>query len=289
MRRIRDRPPGHRTGKDGFALVLVLWTLLLLSLLGLSLTREAMATRREADARISALRARLVADGGIARALASLVDPSDPDRWKLDGTPRSVALHGAAIAVSVEGEAGKFDLNAMPPAAIAALLAAKGCDPARAARLAERIVAWRTPLPAIPGPDSVAAGDAAYKPAHRSYLPRHAPFWSVAELRLVLGMDDDLQAALAPVLTVHSGNPGVDRAIATDAVLALLADSDELARDQRRARAAGNDAGADRPAHAGEVVTIRARVAAAGIDRERVALIRIGGDRRTPYQVLAWR
>jgi len=102
-------------------------------------------------------------------------------------------------------------------------------------------------------------------------------------------MTDALQATAAPMLTVYLGTSDVDRSVASERALRLLSDAgDRLAESQLTARAAGQATGATRLAVAGEVVTISAHFIGRGVTRERHAAIRIGGDRRQPYRVLAW-
>jgi general secretion pathway protein K len=158
--------------------------------------------------------------------------------------------------------------------------------PAEAEQLGGRVSAWRTPLrPAMPD-------DAAdpYRADGRSYGPRHGPFRSVDELRLVIGMTDELQRDLAPLLTIYSRAGEVDRQVATAAVLGALAEmGDRLAASQRDARENGQAAGVERAPAMGEAVRISARVEAGDVMTVRTAVVRLTGDRREPYWVLAWR
>jgi hypothetical protein len=63
----------------------------------------------------------------------------------------------------------------------------------------------------------------------------------VDELRLVIGMTDELQQDLAPLLTVYSRAGEVDRQVATAAVLGAPAEmGDRLAASQRDARENGH-------------------------------------------------
>jgi general secretion pathway protein K len=148
------------------------------------------------------------------------------------------------------------------------------------------VATWRAPSVGTARSEAIAV----YQNAGRRYGPRFAPFRSVGELRLVLGMSDALQAAVAPVTTVWSRDGSIDRSVAGEALLRVLeTNGDALAASQRAARARGSAAGANRPAAAGEAVTVAATLESKDFVLERVAVIQVAGDRREPYRVLAWR
>jgi general secretion pathway protein K len=277
---------GREKGEEGFALVLVLWTFLLLAVLVGSLLLEARTSRRVAATETEHLRTRLILDGAINRAIMALLDSRDPLRLPLDGAVQSIQIFGRTIALRTESEAGKVDLNAAPPGLLAALFAAEGVSPAEAGLLAARVATWRAPSVGTARSEAIAA----YQDAGRPYGPRFAPFRSVGELRLVLGMTDALQAAVAPLTTVWSRDASIDRSVAGEALLrALETNGDVLAATQRAARAKGSAAGANRAPAVGESVTVAAAMESKDLVLERVAVIQVAGDRREPYRVLAWR
>ncbi|HVX57577.1 MAG TPA: hypothetical protein VHA37_07650, partial [Candidatus Saccharimonadales bacterium] len=161
----------------------------------------------------------------------------------------------------------------------------QGVAPAEAEQLADRVVAWRTPL--RPGlPDDAADP---YRDDNRRYGPRHGPFRSIEELRLVIGISDALQKTVAPLVTVYSRTPDVDRQVATAAVLnALVEMGDRLAETQRDARERGQASGVDRAAQMGEAMTIRSQLTDGDTVMVLTAVVRLTGDRRMPVWVLRW-
>jgi general secretion pathway protein K len=274
---IRDR---------GFALVIVLWALLLLSVFAAGFLLEARTTRTIANTAATQLTARTLADGAINRAIMALLDPRDPLRLSLDGASREIELFGQRIVLTCESEAGKIDLNSAPHQLLASLLRAEGAADEEADFIATQIESWRSPLRSSSG-DAVLA---LYRDAGRSYGPRFGSFRSVGELRLVLGMTDALQEAVAPFLTVWSNNGTIDLSVANLGLLSLLASAgDNLASTQLAARQKGNAAGANRPAALAEALTIGASVGVSEVAIKRTASIQIAGDRNEPYRVLAWR
>jgi len=274
-----------RRNDRGFALVLVLWALLLLTVLGASLLVEARATRTVAATGSVRLKAQLIADGAINRVVMAVLDPRDPLRLSLDGTMQAVSFLGHSVELATESEAGKINLNVAAPNQLADMFRAAGVAPADAASLAARIVAWRTSASESDRADIVRQ----YDEAGRTYGPRFSLFRSIGELRLVLGMTDALQSAVAPLLTVWSESADIDRSVARADVLQVLeAAGDDQAGRQLEARKMGQAVGTDRPVKPGEVVTVTASVAMDGLAVSRVAVIQIAGDPHEPYRVMAW-
>jgi general secretion pathway protein K len=287
--RSRENSPRLKAAdrQHGFALIAVLWLLLLLGVIGGIVINEARNARRSSANEVSLVKARLLADSALNQIILDLIEPQGSAHWRLDGTPAQLHIFDRDLSARVESESGKIDLNAASRDLLSALFRGQGLGPAEAGDLADRVIAWRTPLK-FTAPD---ATDDPYQDAHRTYMPRHAPFRSVAELRLVLGMTDELQEHVTPLITVYSRTPEVDRQIATDHVLSALSEAgDSLAESQLRARSLGAAAGVDRPPNVGEALTITARLEDPnnGISISRSAVIRLTGDARVPYWVLAW-
>jgi general secretion pathway protein K len=204
---------GKQSSKRGIALIAVLWALSVLSLLAaLVLAAGNLAYRNERNAQAQ-IKAEAFAEAGIARAVLAIVDTRAETRWPTDGSPQEFTFEGVAVAVSIQDELGKIDLNAADTKLLSALFRSAGVSSAEAEALAARIAAWRTRF--APGADDAEYGDAGYR-------PRHAPFQSVDELKLVAGMTPELFARVEPALTVHSRRPAVDTRVAPEAVRLAL-------------------------------------------------------------------
>jgi len=122
------------------------------------------------------------------------------------------------IEVAYRSENARIDLNSAPKELLVGLFAHLGWSDVDAAAFADRIVAWRTPVQpnaANPEPD-------AYRKAGLDYLPRQAPFNSLRELGLVLGIPRDLPTRAAPYLTIYSGRAQINVEEADPLVLASL-------------------------------------------------------------------
>lgn len=223
------QPDRDRAGERGFALVLVIWGIGLISLIALTVTTaerfrimaaanliENARAEALAEAAVNLVRAELVSalDGGSAGAL----------RFATNGAPLLCAMPGGALAaLVVEDEGGKADLNAASPKLISALLRGFGAGFDESERLAAAIAEFsRTSRNAVLD-DAVFA---AYAAQGRAYGPKQAPFESVLELDQVIGMRPDLLRAMLPYVTVDSRKPGIDPRVAAPALLAALSGDD---------------------------------------------------------------
>jgi general secretion pathway protein K len=214
--------------QQGFALLIVLWTLGLLALLGTQL----LATSRQ-DMQISRnlLNSAIVeaaANGGVQQAIFRVLDRSS-DHWNADSMSRVLRLGGVSVTVRIENEYDKVNPSIASPALLQALLLQVGTDPGTAAAVAANIVQWRM-ASNTPGRQNPIV--ARYAGAGREFAPLGEPFSSFEELDSVLGMTPELLARLRPHLTLFTdSDPGagtrdlvVARALATANQLNASAD-----------------------------------------------------------------
>ena len=186
----------------GFALLIVLWTLVLLSLLVSAMAASgSLRTRQAGDLRRNA-QLEAAADGGVELAAFHLLDASLPPaggHWFADGREHRVRQDGGLVlSIRLFNEAGKVNPNRAQAALLAALLQASGADARNAATIATNIVAWRF----------FGSMGADYQAAGRDYQPPGGAFESLNELGLVLGMTPPLLAAVTPHLSLYQdGDP----------------------------------------------------------------------------------
>ncbi len=203
-------------GQRGFALLIVLWTLVLVSLLITHMiTAAGQETRLAANLR-GAAELGAAAEGGVQEAIFHALDKS-AGHWVADGTPHIIAGSGRVLEIRILSEAGKVNLNTAPPELLAALLRATGIDRAKAAAITAAVVSWRAP----PGEAPPMATE--YAEAGRGYAPPNAPFESVGELGDVLGVTPAIVERVAPYLTVHHDGD-TDPTVADPIVRAALRD-----------------------------------------------------------------
>lgn len=262
-----------RNSDRGFALLIVLWSLVLLALLGSQLAAAGRGeTRLAANLRAGAV-AEAAADGAIHEALFHLLDSSNR-HWPADGTPRQIRVPGAIVELRVTTEAGKVNPNTAQPELLRALLHAVGADERTAAAVAVAIADWRFP-DAQDHPLQAKAPQ--YRAAGRDYGPPSEPFQTIDELGLVLGMFPALLARLAPHLSIyHDGDP--DPAAADPVVRQAIQDATGVAPQ----------AGGGPRDESVVAITATAR-GANGTRFVRRAIAGIGGHtQERPYRILSW-
>ncbi len=262
----------------GFALLIVVWSLVLLSFIlahVLSAGRSEVELARNLRA---AAEAEPVADGAVQAAIFHLLDPS-PQHWPLQGRHR-LTLPGGSADVRIENVAGKINPNTADETLFDAALTLCGVAGSAKGPIAQAIMAWRAP--ANPNDQRGDPLDGDYQAAGLGYAPPGAPFETDDEIGLVIGITPALRACLLPQMSVYQQNDTPSVRAADPFVLRALT----LVAEQTGAAAllTGDDA-------AGEpTVTITAAaVGRGGGHFTRRATIRlVPGRRGRPFRVLTW-
>jgi general secretion pathway protein K len=274
---VSGRSPRSAVGRNsGFALIIVLWTLVLTAFLVAHLTATGRTEIRIADNLVRNAASAAAADGAIFEAIFNLSDPNPDQRWPVDGTTRPLAVGNARVTVRVEDEAWRINPSSASPTLLEALLRAVGTDPEGARQLAAAIGEWVGSAPSSRSPEALAA---AYRAAGLDYAPPGAPLESLDELGLVLGMTPPVLAAMRPHLTLF-GPPEPNPAGADPVVAAALS----LLPQAPQAVSTRNPTTPD-------LLTVRITAVAIGPGNARVtraAIVRIGATLPGGYSVLAW-
>jgi general secretion pathway protein K len=288
---------GNREG--GFALLLTIWVLVLISLLATSLAAQTQSETRVARNRAELAAARALADAGVVFGLNGLLNRIANQRWPADGRVRSVQYGDGVIEIRVQDEAGKFDLNAAPIELIAGLLRVLRIDGAEAANMTSAIVARRLQYTASVAEAQAAAnqGEAPLAQAVRM------PFATVSELRLVASLSTAAFERVRPFVTVYTNSARVNLLTAPASVLLALPGvrpeeilSYVAARDRLAPGQTDQDlpqvAGINKFAENGELhaVTITATATTRGGARfAREAVYELALERPlNPYTLLQW-
>lgn len=214
--------------RRGYALVLVIWLLGLMSLFAVSFL-DAMRTDAQVAANaIDDIRTRATLEAGLHRGIAALVAEPGAMGLRLDGTPWPLSFDGAVVTVALQAESGKIDLNAAQPNLLRRLLISAGVDVSRADMLVDRILDWRDQDdPRRP----LGAEVDAYLDAGRTVGPANRALHSIDELRRVLGMTSAPFSQLRSAVTVYSGVATPVQAVAPQLVLMALNEYDAAAVD----------------------------------------------------------
>ena len=251
----------------GFALLIVLWSLVPLALLFTMLASAALSNTRSAGELRAAAAFEAAADGAIYTALFEQLQ-----RGQAAATTSEMRPVGPGVTVEVQDLSGLVNPNTVPPALLQALLRRLGVPDADAGWIAGAIVDWRTPGRRR-GQNGAKAPE--YRQAGLDYGPPGAPFQSLDELGLVLNLRRPLLEALLPYLSLYAeGEP--DPAAAAPVLRQALRDIG-VVRPRGRTRT--------------QVVAITATVGGPGnVQAIRRAVIRIAPSANgRPWRVLEWR
>jgi general secretion pathway protein K len=264
-----------RRRDEGFALIIVLWTLVLIGLIVAHVASTGRTEVRIASNLVANAAAQAAADGAIYGAIFNQSDPEPGQRWPVDGNSRELLIGHSQVTLRLDDEAWWINPNSGPPALLEALLCVTGSDPENARRLANAIGEWVGSASA-PRPPNVLLAE--YRAAGLDYGPPAAPLETLDELGRVIGMTPAVLADIRPHLTLF-GPPQPSATTADPIVAAALA-----ASLQAQAVASASQPPPD-------LLTMRITAIASGpgsASATRSAVVRFGAALASGYQVLAW-
>jgi general secretion pathway protein K len=261
--------PGSNSNHAGFALVAVIWSLGLITLLGTAVIVGARYRIRVTSSIASVTAAAAAAESAInlAITLALSATPGQnvkfPLRCRLPG--------GERVTVTVEEETGKVDLNTATPAVLARLFTALTRDQSIGTRIAQRILEFRDP-----GKGQAKDTDPR-STNNKSDDARKARFTTIMQLDQIDGISPQLFRMALRFVTVRSGRTEPEADAASPALRELL-------------NLEQKPAGPTRGLPANASVTIRADVRAPNDARFiREALISLGSENDRPFLIREWR
>lgn len=278
----------NQGSERGFSLLLALWALALLAFLAIVVSQSSGRHAQHIRFEMDFAKADAAASAGVSLAVVDLMAGREDSGWRrrfpLGGAAVTCRLDDATtLAIAIEDDAGKVDLNAASERLLTALLAGSGLDVARARRLAAAIADFRD-ADDTKRPEGAEAAD--YRDAGLAHRPKNAPFEVVEEVLQVLGMAREDADAIGPYTTLHSGLPGLDPAAVSPALKAVIAKgSAELGL------ATG---GSDKLPTAFTAVsprrsfTVHAQATTSGMIFHRIAVVQLGDDRNMHF-IRAWR
>ena len=283
-----------RSADDGFILVVVLLMLTALATLASIYSVYASNTAAASLVPEDRLRAEAAIRAGLELTVLQLL--STPEAARPTHGAFNARVGDAYIKAAFVSEGARIDLNAAPKELLSGLFASFDIPKEKADVYVAHIVGWRTRADA----NSANSEAAAYKSAGLAYAPRQAPFDSALELRLVMGMPEDLAERILPFVTVYNGRPTIDIVNADPRVLSALPGvTSAMLADILAARKKGEDGKSllTRLGPASGAATIdlakgvRARfivqLKKRRLTAEVVFALKNGGDE--PYDILNWR
>lgn len=234
----------------GFALVLVLWALAVMTVLALSYQHSVRNEIRITARLTQAAEARAIARAGVWLGVRALLDRTARGGELL--APLNEPFTEGVIALRFQDQEGLVDLNAAGADLLEATAKAAGADAPAARDLAAAIVALR----------GEGAGLAGAQPT---------PLRSVAALRALPGMTPALFARLRTFCTVHSGRYGIDPRVAPAALARAVTATALHIQTSRR------------------LIAIASEGSQGGATQRIEAVVRLGGPVEQPFSLYAWR
>ncbi|HLJ06322.1 MAG TPA: hypothetical protein VKT26_08620 [Acetobacteraceae bacterium] len=187
----------HEGRESGFAVLIVLWALALVTLLVTHVLASGRIELGLAANLGAAENAQAVADAAVYEATFHVMS----GQWAADGVPRRLRVGAGKAELQIVDVAGRINPNQVSQAVMQRLLVEIGATQAQGDAIAAAMEDWRTP-----GGEASPHGAKApqYLAARRGYVPTGHPFRNLQEIGLVLGMTPNLLAALAPHLSLFA-------------------------------------------------------------------------------------
>ncbi|MEA1652753.1 type II secretion system protein GspK [Nitrospirillum sp. BR 11164] len=179
-----------RGGRDGYALLLVLFLLAMATAVGLVVMGNGLSARKLARVASIAAGQDQRAAAATWTALDGLLAQGDADI----PPPRRLVLDGQALTVTVAPETGRIDLNGLSRKALAQAIHTLGFSEGQALKAADAIAAWRGMDP--PGANGL---DLTIDPVRA--------LWSLEDLDAIPGLNPDIAACLRRWGTVYARGP----------------------------------------------------------------------------------
>jgi general secretion pathway protein K len=221
---------GATPDERGFALIVVLWFLVLLAFIGIHIGAAGRTEIYVARNSVAAAHAEALAEAGVFQAIYALSDPTPETHWDADGETRHVSLGDGEIAITASDETAKIDPNAAPQTLVEALFLALDVDPDVARGIAGGVAQLAHPNHATPTPGGgvpAAAGMAAAAGINlvAAAAPPGGPgaassatgqagqgtqgpaFETLDDLLQVTALTPEILSQARPYLTVDSGSP----------------------------------------------------------------------------------
>ncbi len=259
-------------------LLLVLWSLGLLAIIAAAVQSSGTLSYTLARNAAELASQDAQAEAALNLAVLTLLDGRSPARSA--GRSQTIHYDGTNIEIEVQDELGLIDLNHADSPLLANLFRATGLPQQEAGKIADRILDWRD-LDDLRRLNGAEARE--YREAAAPHLPRNGSFQSRDELQLVLGMTLQLFRKVEPVLTIHSGKPGIDPRVAPPLVRRALAGGDAAFEEA----APGVPMG-PMGSLAGRAFALCITLPARSAPLTWQAIVRLTDDPAKPYWLLEW-
>lgn len=262
----------------GIALLAVLWVIS-----GLSIVAATVLTQTRTDIQLTRThadlaKARAMAEAGVYRAVYELLRPRGTVQFGLPENMPRLEGRGSVVTIHIENEAGKIDVNTAPEALIRSMFAKAGASGVETSLLTGRFNRMN-------------------RLNDDTALPNTAPeFPSIEAFAAGLDLSQRVWETIAPWITVHNGQPGINPYVADEAVLSIVPgfDASLLTNPLRKGSPDRLQSRLMRPDHRyftdrlSPVYTIAARATVGSVSTTVEAIIEMSSNHSRPYKILAW-
>jgi general secretion pathway protein K len=272
----------------GVALIAVLWVVAFLATIASTVAHQSRSSLQMTKNRIETLKLKQAAESVLLLSIANKINsPEHQDIISIDNNLDSL-FDGVSVQHSISDESGKIDLNTAPLPILQSLMKEIGMDEDSAVAIASAILDWRDEdsLVRVNG-----AEDNDYLSSGYSYGSKDADFERVEELQLVRGVTKSLFDALAPYITVHTYDYGVNTSVASNIVKLAINNASALSSGEVDLEGEGFESLDEFISQTeGYIYTFKASVKnRSGVSQEMSAIIRIDrGNTYEPFTVLNW-
>ncbi|MCB1773541.1 MAG: general secretion pathway protein GspK [Gammaproteobacteria bacterium] len=190
----------------GFALLLVIWALVLLLSLATGFGYAVRHELRFGSDLSDSVKAEAASLAALHQAILALGTTDDETRWQPDSAARVFTWPQGTVTVKVISENGRIDINGAPVELLRGLFEQLLPDH-DAAALADAVLDWRD---RDDNPQPFGAEESEYLAAGYAYAPMNQPFGSTSELSQVFGFDRETTEIVQPYLTVYSRRPRIN-------------------------------------------------------------------------------
>lgn len=213
----------------GFALIVVLWVVTLLTIMASSFALTIQRETTITGALKEKAEAAALAEAGINYAILMLLNNDSEQQWQANSSLYEIEFAGRRIRMLIADESGKININHASKEQLQQLFTSLGVDESVADSLSDAVLDWRdeNDLHRLNG-----AEQSQYEAAGLNYSPRNGEFKSIDELQMLLGMTTDLYRQLEGLISVYTENKDISPVTATRAVLLTLPDVDEAMVDE---------------------------------------------------------
>lgn len=207
--------------KQGYALVLVVWVLALLSIMVVGFSGQVRTGSAVMSTAIGQYRVKALSEAALQRGIHALFNPGQTKSWKLDGQEYEFAYDGAQLFFSIQSEGGKIDLNSAPDDLLFGLFQyiLEGREDITAQELLDQLRDWQDEddLSRLQGAEfnDYILDEAGYGPSNR-------PLRSILELQQIKGVDQEIAQLILPSVTVYTYKTTVNPTYAGEGVLRAL-------------------------------------------------------------------